>query len=960
MFDKVKKKRLTFMSFFPLRANLRVITPENADFLTKTYRPWETIPEQVIANTLKNHPNFHLAVLLGETSEVAPGEYLYAFDVDAHEGSEKDAEEALELLCEKHPELRDAPTVSTKRGGYHIYFTSDAIMRRDSRYICTERAQIELLGSGQRIPIPGESLKGYKWLRPLTSLKDVPFVKAKVFAAKQKRSYDNIADEDGQERLGVSLEEAKTALYELPENAEERDSWIRAMMAFHAEFANTEQEDAAYEVFDEWSREFGGASYDSVKNRIQWDYLQNPSDAAKPIISMKTLLSDAEHARYVLSEKQAERQIERMLTRKEEAEEVGVPARFLTRKDRPEDTKIDDDLAEPEEELYDIKLAGGIDGLIPPQVAEERLPFVRKAVREAVEWGFPTQCLRIGGALDLVIAECYNTLSIISPPFAVASALMFGASVLSRENTVNGQTIAMRALLLGETGCGKTTHLRLVESLLAQTGQHDNHLCAMAHTEASIVKALARGRGKVIIMADECRDMLARKSKADANFDSRMSAILALSTAGAVYRPYGKISKELDEELETIRNPALSLLGTTTLEGANDIFTHEVLERGFGNRFLALGGRVRVRVKGAKTPMLEEDEELAAANSPLRATLKEWAARWGTRREHRNIKNAVSVKQFGRDKDESAAKARDIRINIKNFDIDMAELEVQAFGRMTERFSFSTETKANTARTVEQMNIFSAIVAASNIGAIYRTPRSQERQEYKSRSGGKFDYYRKSEFTKAALTVDDSDFKWAKDFLKYCAGDMVELISSSRKVLGWRLARCFAESGGRLTANQILSISESFLPVSGAVSVIRDLEARCMILESKTPKGDEKVYVPGGHILNITEEEGLELPLPPTFAKTKETLTKILSRYDCTKPIPKWIINHLRATGEKLDPVWFLNNLRPGKRNAKFSAHKEVFFDSMRAGKIIAIHARTLGLGENGKAFIEMEEGRWT
>lgn len=71
---------------------------------------------------------------------------------------------------------------------------------------------------------------------------------------------------------GVTLEACKDALDAMDPNCS-MDDWIKVAMAFRHQFTGTDDEEAAFELFDEWSS--GGSTYEGTdRTRYRWDHVE--------------------------------------------------------------------------------------------------------------------------------------------------------------------------------------------------------------------------------------------------------------------------------------------------------------------------------------------------------------------------------------------------------------------------------------------------------------------------------------------------------------------------------------------------------------------------------------------------------------------------------------------------------------------------------------------------------------
>lgn len=278
---------------------------------------WSDAPIATLADLRASHVRgYNVGLRPGEFSRVGDL-YLHLFDVDIRDAAQAaDAWSTLRTMC---PVLDPSfPVVISGSGGAsrHVYFFSDRAFRskklahsegfsmvfdpRKGRDVKKWDWEIEIFGTGKQVAIPPsihpDTGQPYRWERPLdldlVEMGLAPFVPSEMIREWTTHRDEPGADEvDDRPPLGLSLEEAHSILYDLPngEWCEDRDGWLQAGMALHHEFAGSER---ALLLWNEWSAQ--SAKYDAKDQARVWKSFKAKANSVR----MATLVKAAQLARF--------------------------------------------------------------------------------------------------------------------------------------------------------------------------------------------------------------------------------------------------------------------------------------------------------------------------------------------------------------------------------------------------------------------------------------------------------------------------------------------------------------------------------------------------------------------------------------------------------------------------------------------------------------------------------------
>jgi len=252
---------------------------------------WSTAPVATLEELEKNYRwGMNFGVRVGQYSKIRGG-YLHAIDVDVRDASRaEEAREALQHALGEEIRVDQLWKVASGSGGAssHYYLLLDRPIRfrrlaqSDSFCIIGEEEkrawQIELFGTGRQLVLPPsihpDTGNEYRWERK-PDFQNVRVYPSSTFAPVLQEQVQR----EGSAPLGLSVEQVRWILGQLPDWANERNLWRDAGMAVKYELG-----DEGWDVFDEWSQR--GKNYKPRENRRQWKSFKN--DHPNPI-TMRTL-----------------------------------------------------------------------------------------------------------------------------------------------------------------------------------------------------------------------------------------------------------------------------------------------------------------------------------------------------------------------------------------------------------------------------------------------------------------------------------------------------------------------------------------------------------------------------------------------------------------------------------------------------------------------------------------------
>lgn len=281
-------------------------------------KDWSSRP---VASQKELQASFHdgnnVGVRLGKWSRIG-GYFLHVVDLDIRKPEL--VEEAHARLSELLPAWRSYPMVQSGSGGgsRHIYlliadsFSSKKLAHSDNfSMVWDERLkkdvkkwdwEIELFGTGKQVAIPPsihpDTGKPYRWITELDfemiemgfgPIVDVDTI-TEIVNDEPESQQGGDADSERNKPLGISIDEARQILADLPDDQylEDRDGWLNVGMALHHEFGGS---DDGYRLWCDFSKR--SEKFDKKDQRAVW---RSFKPKAK-MLRMATLMSAAKEAR---------------------------------------------------------------------------------------------------------------------------------------------------------------------------------------------------------------------------------------------------------------------------------------------------------------------------------------------------------------------------------------------------------------------------------------------------------------------------------------------------------------------------------------------------------------------------------------------------------------------------------------------------------------------------------------
>jgi hypothetical protein len=289
----------------------------------KSKRPigddWSTRPVATVDRLKSTYrQGNNVGVRLGRWSQVS-GLYLHIIDVDIR--ADEFAEEAMEKLEEMFPDYKVYPSVISGSGGAsrHFYILADKPFHSKKLAHASEFAkvydkerdkevkkwdwEIELFGTGKQVVLPPSihpnTGKPYRWLIPFdfdeVDLGVGPVVDSEhleELTGDREQDDDDSEDDERQAPLGLSLDEIRDTLADLPKDywRDDRDGWLSVGFAVHHETGGSDQ---GFKLWYDFSKE--SEKFDKGDQKRVWKSFGKTSNR-KPL-RMATLMTAAREAR---------------------------------------------------------------------------------------------------------------------------------------------------------------------------------------------------------------------------------------------------------------------------------------------------------------------------------------------------------------------------------------------------------------------------------------------------------------------------------------------------------------------------------------------------------------------------------------------------------------------------------------------------------------------------------------
>lgn len=248
---------------------------------------WSTVNNNTVKSIyedFKEYPNANIGVRLGEFSKI--GDYfLYVLDLDISSNDPTDIEKAYNTLETIYKDYNKLPCVRTSsKNSRHFYFMSKVVFKSKKLAHSTKKVtvkvnnedkvknawEIDLMSTGRQVVIPPSIFNGntYQWDRNILDYINNDSKKALMIINDL-----NIIEDTKPVALitvvNLTLTEIKTALDRLDIDwLDTYEKWLSIGMALHHEYADTEHEQEALSLYEEWSKK--GDKYEKGATLKKW------------------------------------------------------------------------------------------------------------------------------------------------------------------------------------------------------------------------------------------------------------------------------------------------------------------------------------------------------------------------------------------------------------------------------------------------------------------------------------------------------------------------------------------------------------------------------------------------------------------------------------------------------------------------------------------------------------------
>lgn len=246
----------------------------------------------------KHTPDANIGIRLGECTKFGT-RYLYVLDLDISSNEPTQIKEAYKKLGEIYKDYDKLPMVkSASPNSRHFYFLSKILLKskklahssgkvtvkingEDKVKNCWE---IDICSTGKQVVIPPSVFNGntYKWDRDLLdylnndSKKALMIIDDMSLISLDLENDPQSVKTDTPEIKKYKITEIEKYLNKLPDNwFDNYDDWLKVGMALHYEFDDTEDEQEAIQLYDEFSKKSSkyqkGAAYAKWKSFVKTD-----------------------------------------------------------------------------------------------------------------------------------------------------------------------------------------------------------------------------------------------------------------------------------------------------------------------------------------------------------------------------------------------------------------------------------------------------------------------------------------------------------------------------------------------------------------------------------------------------------------------------------------------------------------------------------------------------------------
>lgn len=260
---------------------------------------WSKAPflkEVELYEEFKTCPDANIGVRLGECSKIG-SRYLYVLDLDISSDKPEKIKEAYDKLKAIYKDYDKLPMVkSASKNSRHFYFLSKVLLKTKKLGHSVDKVtvpingedkvknawEIDLCSTGKQVVIPPSKFNGntYQWDRDLLEYLNDDSKKALMIIDDMSLislDFENDPQSIKAETTEIKaykISEIKRYLDKLPpEFHDNYDDWLKVGMALHNEFDETEDEQDAIQLYDEFSKKSDkyqkGAAYSKWKSFIK-------------------------------------------------------------------------------------------------------------------------------------------------------------------------------------------------------------------------------------------------------------------------------------------------------------------------------------------------------------------------------------------------------------------------------------------------------------------------------------------------------------------------------------------------------------------------------------------------------------------------------------------------------------------------------------------------------------------
>lgn len=198
------------------------------------------------------------------------------------------------------------------------------------------------------------------------------------------------------------------------------------------------------------------------------------------------------------------------------------------------------------------------------------------------------------GYAAILFNHIYSTSPVKRTRFSAASTLAIMAHAISNTFTCNGVTTHLYTMILGGTASGKNHPLKMASSIFCKINKHDTiigkpssdyALCDAISPQKKANEVTKSYFPKQLIVTDEAEDFFNSMSNSSDSFGQRISSLLL-----SLYTSTGDDFLGVVTKNNTRRgfcfSPAVSILGSMTIDGFSNCINNKTISSGLAGRFL--------------------------------------------------------------------------------------------------------------------------------------------------------------------------------------------------------------------------------------------------------------------------------------------------------------------------------------------------------------------------------------